>query len=148
MGGEFDKVGVDAEDDAEAAMERVPKATSIEDLFGDIFAAETADRATTPTTGTEGKGKSTFAKTAAKSKAKAKAKAKAAAKPVVTKRPPCPAFKKLGPVHYLSCTVYCDAKGSMWRAVEWSNRRKDVRFHWSHEGCGKCMKWCEENSKH
>ena len=77
MGGEFDKVGVDAEDDAEAAMERVPEATSVEDLFGDIFAAETADRATTPTKATKGKGKSTFAKTAAKSKAKAKAKAAA-----------------------------------------------------------------------
>ena len=81
-------------------------------------------------------------------KAAAKPKAKAEAKPMVTKRPPCPAFKKLPPVHYLSCTVYCDAKGSMWRAIEVSKRRKDVRIHWSREGWGKCMEWCEENAKH
>ena len=65
---------------------------------------------------------------------------------MVTKRPPCPAFKKVDPMQYLSCTVYCDAKQGLWRAVEWSNRRKDVKFRWAREGWDDCMKWCEENS--
>ncbi len=84
--------------------------------------------------------------TGGKAAAKPKAKAKAA-KPMVTKRPPCPAFKKVDPMHYLSCTVYCDAKQGLWRAVEWSNRRKDKKFRWTREGWADCMKWCEENSK-
>ena len=67
---------------------------------------------------------------------------------VSTKRPPMPPLKKVPPMHYLSCTIYCDQKHGQWRAVAASNRRKDVRFAWKGgvDEWNRCMRWCETHS--
>ena len=60
-----------------------------------------------------------------------------------------PPLRKVKPIHYLTCSIYSDEKRGQWRAVEWSARRKDVKFLWSGEkdSWDRCLKWCEENSK-
>jgi len=91
----------------------------------------------------EGKAK---AKAGGKAKAKANGKGKdKAAEAVIEKPPPYPGLKKVPPIHYLACTVYCDLKHRQWRAVAASNRRKDVRFSWKDgmEGWKRCLHWCE-----
>ena len=105
------------------------------------------------------KGKSK-AKAASKDAAKAKAKAEAAstsltkAKPVKAadfKSHPMPKLEKIPPIFLGSCTIYTDVGRRLWRAVEASNRRYDVKFPWkcgavTKENWHKCVQWCHDNS--
>ena len=69
-------------------------------------------------------------------KCKASAKPKAKATPVHKKpaaaatRLSAPPLSKQPPVYIGTCTVYTDDKKRQWRAVEASNRRRDVKFSW------------------
>ena len=85
----------------------------------------------------------------AASKPKAKAKAKAiAASTMKGGRPAMPPLRKVDPIHYGSCVIYCDAKGEAWRAIAASNSRRDVRFPWrdGKASWSRCLAWCEEHS--
>ena len=105
------------------------------------------------------KGKSK-AKAASKDAAEAKAKAEAAstslakAKPVKAadfKSHPMPKLEKIPPIFLGSCTIYTDVGRRLWRAVEASNRRCDVKFPWkcgavTKENWHRCVQWCHDNS--
>ena len=104
------------------------------------------------------------AKGKAKAKGKTKAKAKPAPKAVVgvkkltikkeenTKSlstiPPRPPHRQHPPIHYLSCTIYTDTSKKVWRAIEHSNRRKDMKYAWSKDDAwDRCLAWCRQAAK-
>ena len=85
----------------------------------------------------------------AKAVAKTGAKAKVAEK---IAEPKMPKLAKTGPAHYGSCTIYADVKKKQWRAIEKSNRRRDVKFSWktgpeTKASWEACVKWCRDNTK-
>jgi len=98
-------------------------------------------------------------------KAKKKAKAKPTTQPPLTKAkgenskstatfttPLVPKLKKMPPVKLGTCTIYTDVARSQWRAIEASNRRRDVKFNWKDgaataESWKACVQWCRDNTK-
>ena len=101
----------------------------------------------------KGKGKAKASpKASPKGSPKASPKAKLATTVASSKsdpKPRMPPLRKVDPVRYKTCTVYCDVKKRQWRAIEKSNPRRDVKFSWKdgQASWDKCLKWCDDNAK-
>lgn len=115
--------------------------------LGKADKAETAEAKEKPKAEAKAKGKGK-AKAKEEGHCKAKAKAKAKPKEVAQEVPGMPALKKHAPIYFLTCTIYSDVKKKQWRAIEATNRRRDVKFSWKHghEAWDKCIRWCIDNS--
>lgn len=88
----------------------------------------------------------------AKSAAVAKTALGKKATKVTTDSPACPPLRKAPPIKIGSCTIYSDCTGRQWRAIEASNRRRDVKFAWksgaeTKASWERCLNWCRDNSK-
>ena len=98
----------------------------------DAVAAEIAAELDSRTSDSKGAAPKAKAKGKATTKSKAKAKA-TTAKSVACidlKAAPMPRLEKVPPVKFGTCTVHTDVKNRRWRAIEASNRRRDVKFNW------------------